>query len=142
MVMTIEVDVEELCRKAVATTPIISPHRGFDNSGFFAKISPAARPLKYRNVSFSCFQIQIITTGEAECTIFTGVCHSVSEGVGVSVQGFSVWGVSVRRISVPKNNTPGQRAPSCISNGGHCVKQNVFYWNAFLLYKLKLVKHC
>ena len=55
MVMTMEVEVEELCRKAVATTPIINPHSGFDNRGFFAKISPAARPLKYRNVSFSSF---------------------------------------------------------------------------------------
>lgn len=43
MVMVIEVDVEELWRKAVATTPIIRPHIGFSMRGLL-KAPPAERP--------------------------------------------------------------------------------------------------
>ncbi len=35
MVMMMEVDVEELWRNAVQTTPIISPHTGFLSSALF-----------------------------------------------------------------------------------------------------------
>lgn len=45
MVTTIEVEVEELCRKAVDTTPIINPQTGFDNKALFPKASPAMRPV-------------------------------------------------------------------------------------------------
>ena len=50
MVTTMEVDVDELCKKAVAVTPIISPQIGLDSSGLRPKASPAMRPEKYVHV--------------------------------------------------------------------------------------------
>ena len=52
MVTVIEVEVEELCRNAVNTTPIMSPATGLDNRGLLAKAPPAARPsgkIAYQN---------------------------------------------------------------------------------------------
>lgn len=46
MPTTIEVEVEELCTRTVARTPIITPATGFDRISFFLKISPADLPKK------------------------------------------------------------------------------------------------
>ena len=60
MVVTIDVDVEELCRKAVVTTPIIRPHRGLENNWLLLNMSPAARPAdkKTKKMWTVCFIIE------------------------------------------------------------------------------------
>lgn len=46
IVMTIDVDVEELWTRTVARTPIMSPATGFDNSLSFWNVLPAVLPEK------------------------------------------------------------------------------------------------
>lgn len=46
MPTTMEVEVEELCTRTVARTPIITPATGLDRISFFLKISPADLPKK------------------------------------------------------------------------------------------------
>ena len=46
MVMTMDDEVDELCKKAVTTTPITRPQTGLDNNLLLANAFPAVRPVR------------------------------------------------------------------------------------------------